>query len=371
MPLVPSRLRGASSDRYLSPEAFLHLPCSPDEWKTFDKYACRVKELHSADPRTTWVKGTRLIYPRLAALRSGCGVDLFPNLRFITCFLPEPGFGKEKLLPPNLQSLTLFATGCDMEAEGHTNTLVQLASRTPLLEQLSLRGPFSFPVTNHVQPLRLACLREVDLSRTFMSYRAFQCLCGLLCESPIAELRMYLGQPLAEWQSVPPIFPILRRLAFCGDPIIAHDFLGRLSKPTLSEFTIEHRDCRIELNAYESLLGLLNERFSASLKSIHLNFERQPMDVRGHHFIARTLLALIPLVEAGLEELRYSIPIAASSLPKGLKTALDPSSWPELRVFSFSTHSQTLYDRELEESMLFLGFMFQSYCHRQENPVPP
>ena len=112
-----------------------------------------------------WANGTSLIYHRLAALRARCGVDLFPNLRSITCFLSEPGSGKEKLLPSNLGSLTLFATGCETKGEGHTTILVQLASNTPLLEQLSLRGPFRrLLVTDHIQSSRLACLREVELS---------------------------------------------------------------------------------------------------------------------------------------------------------------------------------------------------------------
>lgn len=313
----------------------------------------------TVDPRTIWEKDathTRLIYPRLAALRASCGVDLFPNLRSITCCLPEPGLGKEKLMfPSNLQSLALFATGCEMGADGHTNTLVQLTSNTPLLEQLSLRGPFCFLATDHVQPLRLACLREVDLTRICLSSRDFQRLCRLLCESPITELRVYLKQPLVEWQSVPPIFPILRRLAFCGNPVIAHDFLGRLSKSPLTEFTIEHRDCKITLNAYESLLGLLNEHFSASLKSIHLSFGRQPiLGVPKRYFIAHTLMALVPLVEAGLEELRYSMPMRGfpRNLRKKLRKTREFSSFWTLRVFSFSTHSQTLYDRELEEYLL-------------------
>jgi len=157
---------------------------------------------------------------------------------------------------------------------------------------------------------------------------------------------MYLKQPLVEWQSVPPTFPNLRRLAFCGDPIIAHDFLGRLSKLALVELTIEHGGYMIELNAYESLLDTLSERFSASLKSIRLIFKEQSIDVRRTYFIARTLMALVPLVEAGLEELRYSMDMMVG-LPKKLRKKLrrgrDLSSLWTLRVFSFSTQTQTLY----------------------------
>lgn len=312
--------------------------------------------MHSADPRSAWADGTRLIYPRLAALRAGDGLDLFPNLHSLLCFLSEPGVHDKKLLPSNLRSLTSFAGNYGLDADGHTNTLVQLASHTPFLEQFRLRGVFHFPVTEQIQPLRLAYLQEVDLTRASISYRDFQYLCGVLCESPVATLSIHLRKPLAEWQSVLPVFPVLRRLIFCGDPTIANDFLERLPKSTLADFTIEHEDCRMELSTYESLLDLLNKRFSASLKSIHLNFGRQPMDVRGHYFIARTLMALVPLVEAGLEELRYSLPIVVSSLPKELQRALDPSSWPTLRVFSFSTHSQRLSHRELEEeSLMFRG----------------
>ena len=293
----------------------------------------------------------------MTALRARDGFDLFPNLRSILCFLSEPGLHNKKLLPSNLRSLTSFVGNYGLDAGCHTNTLVQLASHTPFLEQLRLRGVFHFPITEQIRPLRLAYLQEVDLTRASISYRDFQYLCGVLCESPVATLSIHLRKPLAEWESAFPVFPVLRRLIFCGDPTMVQDFLGRLPRSTLADLTIEHEDCRIELNThvYESLLDLLNERFSASLKSIHLNFGRQPMDVYRHYFIARTLMALCPLVEVGLEELRYSMSIVMSSLPKELQRALDPSCWPTLRVFSFSTQTQTLYHRELEESMVLWG----------------
>ena len=308
-----------------------------------------------------WMDGRRLIYPRLAALRARGGVDLFPNLRSVVCFLSEPGLGKEKLLPSSLQSLTSFAMGYIQDEEGHTNTLVQLASHAPLLEQLSLRGLFRSLVTGPVQPLRLAYLREVDLTRASISHRNFQYLCGVLCEAPIMELSIHLKQPLVEWPSLPPIFPVLRRLTFCGDPLIAHDFLERLPNSTLVEFIIEHEDSMIQLGAYESLLGFLNEQFSDSLHSVHLNFGRQPVEVPHHYFIAHTLMALIPLVEGGLEELRYSMPVMVESLPEELQRVLDPSMWPTLRVFSFSTRSPRCSDRELEERMKIWGPMLTSF----------
>jgi len=247
-----------------------------------------------------------------------------------------------------------------MDADGHTNTLIQMASHTPFLEQLHLRGVFHFPVTEQIQPLRLACLREVDLTRASISYRDFQYLCKVLCESPVATLSVHLRKPLAEWKSALPVFPVLRRLVFCGDPTIAHDFLERLSKSTLADFTIEHEDCMAELNAYGSLLDLLHKRFSDSLKSVHLNIGDPPTNA--HHFLAYTLVALIPLVEAGVEELRYTMYIDVLALPEMLQQALDPCLWPTLRVFSFSTQSQRLSRRQLEESRRIWAPFFQQFA---------
>ncbi|KIM64336.1 hypothetical protein SCLCIDRAFT_1213442 [Scleroderma citrinum Foug A] len=70
LPFIPGGLLEASSDIDINTDAFLQLPCPPaEEWKTFDKYACRVKELHSADPHDGWVDDTRLIYPRARITR--------------------------------------------------------------------------------------------------------------------------------------------------------------------------------------------------------------------------------------------------------------------------------------------------------------
>ena len=229
------------------------------------------------------------------------------------------------------------------DTDGHTNTLIQLASHTPFLEQLHLRGVFHFPVIDQIQPLRLAHLREVDLTRATISHSDFQYLCRVLCESPVATLSTHLRKPLVEWESTLSVFPVLRRLVFCGDPIIAYDFLERLPKSTLADFAIEHEECKAKLNAYESLLDLLHERFSDSLKFIHLDIGYPP--THACKFLARTLVALIPLVEAGIEELRYTMYIDKSALPEVLQRALDPSWWPTLRVFSFSKQSQRLSRR--------------------------
>ena len=316
-----------------------------------------MKELHSADPHNAWADGTKVIYPRLAALRARDGFDLFPNLRSVLCFLSEPGLHDKKLLPSNLRSLTSFTRNYGMNVDGHTNTLVQVASHTPFLEQLHLRGVFHFPVTEQIQPLRLAYLREVDLTRASISYRDFQYLCGVLCESPVAILTIHLRKPLAEWKSALPVFPALRRLTFCGDPTIAHNFLERLPKSTLADFTIEHEDCMAEPNAYGSLLDLLHERFSDSLKSMHLDIGDPPIDA--HNFLAYTLAGFIPLVRSGVEELRYTMYIDVSALPEVLQRALDPSWWPTLRVFSFSRQSQRLSRRQLEERKKLWGPFFQ------------
>ncbi|KAL4066886.1 hypothetical protein J3A83DRAFT_4260391 [Scleroderma citrinum] len=309
--------------------------------------------------------GTRLIYPRLAALRARGGVDLLPNLCSIICFLSDPGLGKEKLLPSSLRVLTSFVTGYSADLEGHTNTLLQLA-HTPLLERFNLRGfnlheLFRSLVVDHIQPLKLAYLREVDLTRASISSHDFQFLCVALCESPVTTLSIHLKHPFLDWQPVLPVFPVLHRLTFCGDPSIARDFLERLSGSTLADFTIEHEDSRICLSAYESLLGLLHERFSDSLESVHLNFGRHPIDVLATHFLLCTLVALLPLVKAGLKELRYSMPVYLPSLPEEIRQALEPSSWPTLRVFSFSTQSPRLSHRDLEENLMLRGPAIQSF----------
>ncbi|KAL4062755.1 hypothetical protein V8B97DRAFT_1877509 [Scleroderma yunnanense] len=361
MPFVPGGLRRASFDIEISIETFLRLPCCPaEEWQTFDKYAQRVKVLRSADPRCAWMDGTRLTYSKLAALRARDGVDLFPNLRSIVCFLSEPGLRDEKLLPSSLRSLTSFVMGYEVEVEGHTNTLLQLA-HTPLLEQFNLRGLFRSLVTDHVQPLKLAYLREVDLTRAFISSRDFQCLCAVLCESPITVLSIHLRHPLVDWRPALSVFPSLRQLTFCGDPSIAQSFLERLPKSTLADFTIEHEDVGVYLSPYESLLGVLHEKFANSLKSIYLNFGQQPMDIHPHYFLLRSLVALCPLVDAGLEELRYSMPLHMPTLPEELRPVLDPSSWPKLRVFSFSTKSPRLSHRDLEETMRHWAPIFASF----------
>ena len=287
----------------------------------------------------------------MAAFRGREGANLFPNLRSIVCFLAELHLANVKLLPPSLQSLTLFAR---IFEEGHAKALTQLSSHTPLLEQLILRGEFHFVDTNPAKSLHLRHLRDVDLTQSSMSSCDFQYLCHLLCESPVAKLSIHLKQPLIdELHSAPPLFPFLRHLMFCGDPDIAHGFLKKLTSTNLLEFCIEHNNNITRLGAYKSLLGLLHERFSHSLKSLHLNFGRHQKDVHLYDFMTNTLMALRPLVEAGLEDLRYSMPIIISTLPEELQNALDPSFWPETTAFSFSTHAQRLCDQEPEQDMMF------------------
>ena len=295
----------------------------------------------------------------MAAFRAKDGVDLFLNLCSIVCFLAELHLAYEKLLPSSLQSLTLFAR---IFEEDHAKALTQLSSHTPLLEQLTLRGEFHFVDTNPAKSLRLRHLRDVDLTRASMSSCDFQYLCHLLCESPVAKLSIHLKRPLIdELHSAPPLFPFLRHLIFCGDPVIAHDFLDKLTSTSLLEFCIEHDDSITRLGAYKSLLGLLHERFSHSLKSLHLNFGRYQKDVHLHDFIMNTLMALKPLVKAGLEELRYSMPIIISTLPEELQNALDPSSWPETTAFSFSMHAQRLSDQEPEQDMMFWALILNAF----------
>ncbi|KAL4082131.1 hypothetical protein V8B97DRAFT_2020593 [Scleroderma yunnanense] len=296
----------------------------------------------------------------LAALRARSGADLFPNLRSITCFLAEPGLADEKLLPLSLKSLELFAWAFEDDIEGHRKALVQLSSHTPHLERLTLRGVFHFVDMNPPKPLRLKHLREVVLTRVLMSSCDFQYLCHLLCASPVAELSICLREPLIdESHSAPPLFPFLRRFVFCGNPVIAHGFLERLASTTLLGFSIEHEDCVAQLGMYKSLLGLLHKRFSNSLKSLHLNFGRCQKDVHVYDFLANTLMALRPLVGAGLEELRYSMSTITSTLPEELQQSLDPSSWPGRTEFSFSTCTPRLSDRVPEQDMIFWALILE------------
>lgn len=333
-------------------EAFLQPPYPPaNEWKTFDKYAHRVRELYSADPTRTWVYSLKLIYVRLAALRARDGVDLFPNLRSIIYFFADVHLADETLLPSSLQFLTFFAW---MFEPGHRKALTQLSTHTPFLERLTLRGVFHFIDTNPATPLHLRYLHEVDLTRASMSSCDFQYLCRLLCESPIKKLSIHLNEPLIdELHSAPPLFPYLRHLLFCGNPLIAHAFLGKLTSTSLLDFCIEHEDTIIQLCTYKALLDLLHRRFSSSLKALHLNFGRHQKDVHLYHFIAHTLMALRPLVEAGLKELRYSMPIIVSTLPEELQKALDPSSWPKTTAFLFSVHAERLSDQEMDRDLIF------------------
>ncbi|KAH7884317.1 hypothetical protein F5I97DRAFT_1439195 [Phlebopus sp. FC_14] len=354
MPLIPSVLSNVN-DIDLSARDILQIPCpSAEEWETFDKYARRVKELRSADPRGAWVDGMRVVYGRLAAVRARGGSDLFPNLQYLVCFLAEPGLGQEKLLPSTLRSLTLFSwVTPSNDVDDFAVVLSQMARHTPSLEHLTLENSMSFHQEQTLHPIPFTRLRTLDLTRLTQSSQDFTQLCHVLSDTPVTQLSVHIRNRGLDddWNPTQPAFPALQSLTFCGDPLLATKFLERLATTTLREFIIEHEDVLIRVEAYECLLKLLHSKFRASLTSLYLNLGRGPISVQSSEFLFRTLKAVLPIVEEGLEELRYSLCACVPSLPEPLQEALKPSAWPTLKVFEFTTQSKRLSDRLLQESM--------------------
>ncbi|OAX41477.1 hypothetical protein K503DRAFT_863802 [Rhizopogon vinicolor AM-OR11-026] len=334
------------NDARISDCDFLNNCCnSSDAWNTFDRYAARVRNLciSEHDDDSAHIIKYQSCYTHLTALRGQNKFHLFPKLRGLTYFLSGPISPQAKPFPPSIRSLTLICHST-LDCDPIESALDRAVADAPRLDELRIIGPMRTRVS-HSTPQRLfAHIGSVDLSKAYIRAPELAVLCLLLSQAPISDLKIHLQDRLnMNWEVIPPIFSTLKRLDVRGSVFSVILFLSRLAATHLH--TLVFQPDGQPYGIYDYLMPMLVERFRGSLKSLDFHINEPRPRARDSDLVKIILQGLKPLVDAGLQSLRLFLQVDATvpvRFPPEVQSMLEPSAWPSLAQFYFSTKDNAL-----------------------------
>ncbi|KAG8213447.1 hypothetical protein J3R82DRAFT_11963 [Butyriboletus roseoflavus] len=304
-------------------------------------YAYRVRRI---SPREDYLD--RVLYQRLVSIRAG--IDLFPRLSSLRCYLFNPLTPEMKMFPSSLRYLSLYpeyALVLDGRAE---LALCQAARDAPFLEELYIIGIYRLHPDAGLRPLDFKKLHRVHLIANMLRPADLQSFSRLLSASPILNLGISLRSSsevalqLNETGVPPSTFPRVERISIYDGPRRAADIVSRICSPYLNSVTIEHRDRFASISEYGRFFTLLAQRHPP-VYSLEVRMGRIYVNTR-NEYVRGFLATLEPLVNAGLVRLRVEMSLyGAWKIEEDVKKRLRPEAWPTLPYFEFVlTEASTL-----------------------------
>lgn len=296
-------------------------------------YAYRVRRIR---PREDYLD--RALYQRLVSIRTG--VDLFPRLVSLRCYLFNPLTPGMKIFPSSLRSLSIYpeyALVLDGRAE---LALRQAAHDAPFLEKLGIIGIYRLHPETGIRPLDFTKLHTVHLIATMLRPADLQSFSRLLSASPILNLGISLRSSsevsvqLGETGVLPSTFPRVEHISICDGPRRAADIVSRICSPYLTSVRIEHQDRFASVSEYARLFMLLAQRHPP-VHALEVRMGRIYVNTR-NEYVRGFLATLEPLVQAGLVKLRVEMSMyGAWKIEEDVKKSLRPEAWPSLAYFEF------------------------------------
>jgi len=304
-------------------------------------YAYRVRHIR---PQEEFAD--RALYQRLVSVRAG--IDLFPRLSSLRCYLCYSLTPGVKFFPSSLRSLSLYpeyALGLDGRAE---LSMRQAAQDAPFLEELFIIGVYRLHPGPRLRPLDFKKLHKVHIVAHLLpaDLRSFS---HLLSTSPIlklgitllcsSEVSFQLDEP-----SVPPsMFPRVEDIFICDGPGRATDIVSRICSPYLNSVTIKLRNRFASVSEYGRFFTLLAQRHPP-VYSLEVGMARTYVNSR-HEYVRGFLAALEPLVDAGLGKLKVEMSLyGAWQTGEDVKKRLRPEAWPSLASFEFVLREASTLD---------------------------
>lgn len=324
---------------------------SLDDWKTFDKYATRVRSLRIGEYNndSADVIENRNHYTRLTILRSQNEFHPFPKLRSLAYVLSGPIAPEAKPFPPSLRSLTLICRNT-LDCDPIELALDRAVAEAPHLKELHIVGLMRTRQALHSTPqLQFGHIGSVDLSKAYIRAPELAALCTLFSQAPISDLKIHLQDRLnMNWQAIPPMFPALKQLDVRGSMFSVILFLSRLAATNLHTLVFQpdgQPSC--VTTVYDYLMPILVERLGKSLKSfdLHVNEPRPHARESDSDLIKSILQGIKPLVEAGLQSMRLFLQVDSTmsvQFPPEVQSMLEPCAWPSLKQFYFVTKGVAL-----------------------------
>ncbi|KAG1717313.1 uncharacterized protein EDB91DRAFT_1191790 [Suillus paluster] len=319
------------------------------DWKTFDKYAARVRSLHVGEHNNdnADVIEHRNYYTRLTVLRGQDGFHPFPKLRSLAYILSGPIAPQAKPFPPSLRSLTLICHNT-LDCDPIELVLDRAVADAPHIEELHITGLMRTKQVLHSTPrLHFGHIGSVDLSKAYIRAPELAALCTLLSQAPISDLKIHLQDRLnMNWQTIPPMFPALKHLDVRGSMFSAILFLSRLAATHLHTLVFQPDGQPSSVTSvYDYLMLILAERLGKSLKSFEFHVKEPRPHARDSDLIKSILQGLKPLAEAGLQSMRLFLHLNSTmsvQFPPEVRSMLEPCAWPSLNQFYFATKGVAL-----------------------------
>ncbi|KAG1814078.1 hypothetical protein EV424DRAFT_1415277 [Suillus variegatus] len=315
--LIPQSASFANDSRTTDHNLLKYRPSN--DWKTFDKYAARVRSLCIGDyiNNIADLVKTQDCYTRLTVIRGQDGCHPFPKLQSLTYILYGPIYPQAKPFPPSLRSLTLVCPDA-IDCDPIELVLDRAVAEAPRLKELRIIGLIRTLRTLHPTPQpHFGQIESLDLSKAYIRGPELATLCTLLSQAPISDLKIHLQDRLdINWDAIPPMFPALKQL----------DVRGSMSSGVATVF--------------DYLIPIIVETFGKSLKSLDFHINGPRPRAEDSDVIKSIFQGLEPLMEAGLESLRLFLQVGPTlrpvQFPPEVQSMLEPSAWPSLKHFHFA-----------------------------------
>ncbi|KAG1895409.1 uncharacterized protein F5891DRAFT_665013 [Suillus fuscotomentosus] len=316
-----------------------------NDWKTFDKYAARVRSLCIGDyiNNIADLVKTQDCYTCLTVIRGQDGCHPFPKLRSLIYILYGPISPQAKPFPPSLRSLTLVCRDA-IDCDPIELVLDRAVAEAPRLKELRIIGLMRTMRTLHPTPQpHFGQIESLDLSKAYIRAPELATLCTLLSQAPISDLKIHLQDRLdIDWDAIPPMFPALKQLDVRGSMSSVTLFMSRLAATNLHTLVFQPNGYfQGVVIVFDYLIPIIVKTFGKSLKSLDLHINGPRPRAEDSDVIKSIFQGLEPLMEAGLQSLRLFLQVGSTlrpvQFPPEVQSMLEPSAWPSLKHFHFAT----------------------------------
>jgi hypothetical protein len=309
-------------------EDLSHMHCTAEEWKVFDSYARRVRDMFcgkntlgiSAYQQLVILRPTSVTFPRLKVL-------------YIT-----PGRGT-LMFPSSLRSLAL----CELNGAIPSRwlpyiepVLRQAAEDVPLLEKLEILRTYRLYPAGGLHPLPFRALQTV-LFFPFWELRPgdFDNFSRLLSTAPVRFLTLRIpmfSTLFVKPEDKTPIFLNVEILDISADPQSAGDIVSRIGSPHLH--TVIYYSSPGPSSGFSHFFSVLAQR-PVPIRSLKITVTTiESSDATATAYVKRFLQILEPVVSAGLQRLTLDVTIkGTSSVRSSVWKRLDEGCWLTLEHF--------------------------------------
>ncbi|KAG0702404.1 hypothetical protein DFH29DRAFT_921454 [Suillus ampliporus] len=321
--LLPPSVKFLWDHCQLDEVTLVKFQCPPEEeWRIFDSYARRVRKLYSGS------------HFHLIVTRIRSETTLFPLLRSLSLQLVEPLDMQGHLFSDSLRSLKMSGPAYVHCKDDRVQiAIAQVARDAPLLEYLHVEDFAYSVVQSSLPPLHFAHLRAVEIS-AFFDYNLLKSLCHILSEAPVTQLKLELpALPDKDWSIPSPVFPSLRSLRICGNPVSAENFIFHLASKGIHELSIHHTRGPASAADCRRLLSLVAEKYGNTLQTLSLALSQLPTPNYPYDLSQAVLDALRTLAPSlnRLETLHLSLPHNRYIHLQEPELTFEPPIWPSLK----------------------------------------